>query len=395
MTEVGTLSFSISGEVITNLARKMWAGGELDNAFSLLANGIGMTNKEQAFELMIGKYKLVDDCDGVKFVKDNPKIDPIPILKKRYYRYLVDFFWKSLDSFILPDECKKALNYSLELARRKDIQEIDDNMVLIIELFGDADVTFELDGLKGLLTPYESVSFPRKIREPLLEAWNTPNRATVHHNTMMYYMAIFLEECINITRFRIAMGERGLLESSNQKDAIKKTVHSIRTETDALEENLKESIKKTKKQKQVYDNYMAQKGIKPTEPSSMWDILDAMKKDAAAIFAENFGGKEGPGRTGWITPEGVFHECEITEHIQFTEELFKKGIAPSKKEKDLERLGWLRLTASRFWFKDKDKLTNRQRDFIYDFVVKYKMVKVLINGDSYFISDLFKAIGEK
>jgi len=355
--EKGTLSFSFTGEVITRLARQFWTENNIKRAFTLLCEGLGMKNDQQSLSLIVGNHKLTG-VNTLDYVKDKGKCDPHSVVKTKYYEILRQYFWNSIDLYILPRELSKNLNYKREVQKRRDVSGMEQDLLFLIGLLGDEKISFDIKGFIDPIDPTKTIRFPKKMRHYLKGSWLCKHSASVHHNTVMVAFDKFLEICINDTRTRIAM---------------RKAIHMTSSNNDYS------SVKGATRENQ-----------KVTAP----DFLKEMREEAATVIVEKMGGKLGPGRTGWIKPDGTFIECEYSDHITFTKLLYDEGKAPTENAQKLQELGWVKLTASRFWFHDKDKLSKRQLDFIYEFAVKHKMARIQINGFLVTSSNIYKNLSD-
>jgi len=86
--------------------------------------------------------------------------------------------------------------------------------------------------------------------------------------------------------------------------------------------------------------------------------------------------------SGWLLPDGSFYPCEYEGHIRLIGVMFESGIIDTTKEKDLEKMGWVKISRERirYHFHDRRrKLTKKQKNFIYDFAIHRNLDIMEIN----------------
>ena len=89
--------------------------------------------------------------------------------------------------------------------------------------------------------------------------------------------------------------------------------------------------------------------------------------------------------SGWLNPDGIFYICNYAGHI-------KLASLMNSEERELEQKGWVKFSAYSIY--TNYKLTNRQKDFIYDFAVEHKFNAINIDYHNVNVKALYTYFDE-
>lgn len=91
------------------------------------------------------------------------------------------------------------------------------------------------------------------------------------------------------------------------------------------------------------------------------------------------------GTSGYVSPEGDYYKCHSYGHIELAEQLFEAGLT-----KHVIRLGyqedmenWIHISRGTFYFSFSDKLTQKQIDFLDDYMRYHQCTEIDWAGFSY------------
>ena len=99
--------------------------------------------------------------------------------------------------------------------------------------------------------------------------------------------------------------------------------------------------------------------------------------------------------SGWLNPEGDFYPCPYLGHISLITKLVEERIIEDvENESDLEQKRWAKISSFRIYNVD-EHFSNKQKDFIFDFITAHKLDKVEINHCTIKSGKLFDYFDEK
>ena len=87
---------------------------------------------------------------------------------------------------------------------------------------------------------------------------------------------------------------------------------------------------------------------------------------------------------GWLSPDGKFYTCDYMAHDDLAFKMWKAGIvtSPNQRVGDhmVMNLGWLKVSLGYRMSNYSRNLTQRQIDFIYDYLKYNEIIKIEYNG---------------
>lgn len=331
MTET-KLAFWTTGEGMTGILRDLWEERSCIHAFRTAKEGLGMTD-EQALELFEGRMKLEGDTRNdpdLYSTEDNHKGTAATSM--------IDWFE---DRYI--DIRVDKLKYDLSLRN---------NMIKYLHLGQGEFIGDTQREAKNAALYMEKKTF--EYLRNLMFLYNITDGS--------------------ITNFEIKVNEALRdAELDREQSYIKDELDASNTKV-LFDESIKAINEALPGAPTTVDEYI--------ENEARIDGLQALKGEA----------KDSP--SGWLSPEGDYYPCPYMGHSVLALELAEEGIVQGvTDEKDLEKQGWAKVCSLRIYNAD-DRFTNKQKDFIFDFIEAHKLVKIQINAESLELDHLFEYFEE-
>jgi len=313
-----SLCFWTTGENMTRVTRAFWEERNCIHAFKTAKEGFGMT-EDQALDLFEGRMKLEGDTrEDPNLYSAADSYKGIPVSE------MMDWFEEKYIA-LRTDKLKYDLN-------------LRNNMIKYLGLGQGVGILDTQREAKNAALCMEKKTF--EYLRNLMFLYNITDRS--------------------IADFEIKVNE-ALREAEFSKDA-----SYIKDDLDAqnakvlFDANLRRLNKSIAAAPKTVDEFI--------ENEDKIDNLQAIK------------GEPKDSSSGWLSPEGDFYPCPYLGHIDLKTKLAEEGIVEDVVcESDLEQQGWAKVSSFRVYNLD-GCFSNKQKDFIFDFITVHNLDKIEINA---------------
>jgi len=328
-----SLTFWTTGEHLTKIMRDLWEERSCIHAFKTAKEGLGM-NEEQAISLFEGRMKLGGDT------RNDPNL------------YSETDNYKGITTDEMMDWFEKKY-IELRTDKLKYDLTLRNNMIKYLGLGRGVGILDTQTEAKNAALSMEKKTF--EYLRNLMFLYNISNRSITDFENKV-------EEALRNAEFS--------KDASYIKDDL--DAQNAKTLFDASIRKLNESIAAGPR---TTDEFI--------ENETKIDSLGATK------------GKPKDSSSGWLSPDGDFYPCPYMGHIVLMEALAEEGIVENvTQENDLERQNWVKISSFRMYNLDGD-FSNRQKDFIFDFITAHDLDKIEINHHVVKSENVFSYLDEQ
>lgn len=327
-----SLCFWATGESMTKILRDFWEEKSCIHAFKTAKEGLGMNN-DFAIELFEGRMKLEGDT------RNDPDL------------YSAEDSYKGI-----------TIDETINWFEKKYIELRTDKLIY--------DLT-----LRNNMIKYLGLGQGEGIGDTQREAKNAAlytEKKTFEYLRNLMFLYNLTDRSITDFENRVNEALREA-EFNPQQSYIKDELDAQNTKV-LFDANLRALNKVIPGAPKTVDEYI--------ENETKIENLQAVKGDAK------------DSSSGWLSPMGDFYPCPYLGHISLAIKLAEEGIVDVVSESDLEQKKWVKISSFRIYNLD-DQFSNKQKDFIFDFIMAHKLDKVEINTDIVQSGKLFDYFDEE